>query len=116
MDFMTVAEAAEIIGIDKTNLRLRAANGTIPGATQLKNGLWLIPGKWVKQLVAEKEAAKKMLNVTEAAKLAGVSRQMIYMALSNGKISGTSFSKGKKTEWHVDKDSLQKYMEKKSRK
>ena len=98
MKIITLAEAAKITGLTSEYLSRLCRTGQIENS-RLVGKTYIIPAEWAEALAAQKEAT---LSAREAANVAGVSVQTIYLAIASGKI--------KKTGRRIAKQSLQEYI------
>lgn len=101
---ITLKEAAHITGLTAEYLRRLCRTGKIEGA-QLIGKTYVVPESWA---AAYREKQEETFSVKEAAELAGVTPQAIYLAVDNGKLK-------KNGKW-ITKDSLNKYCEARNRK
>ena len=95
---ITLAEAAKITGKSAVHLRSLCRTGKIEGA-QLIGKTYIVPESWA---ATYREKPEETFSVKEAAELAGVSSQAIYLAINSGKLG----KRGKR----ISKDSLFAYI------
>ncbi|WP_455965052.1 helix-turn-helix domain-containing protein [Cloacibacillus porcorum] len=99
---ITLTEAAKITGKSAVHLRSLCRTGKIEGA-QLIGKTYIVPESWANTYRRDREDT---FSVREAAELAGVSSQAIYLAINSGKLG----KKGKR----ISKDSLFAYIQSRS--
>lgn len=85
-DFVTVKEAANIIGIEAHNIRFMLRDGKIPGARKEYDRIWVIPKNWP---IEEKKRRENKPDIYKQAKEEGVSPQAIYQRLKRQKMTKT---------------------------
>ena len=108
--FYSPTETAKLIKMSPAQVNKYCLNGKIKGLQRMNNGAYLIPDEWVQEYLAKKRA---YLTITETAKLAKVSRAMVYKLLTSGKLKGLKQKRGKSMyTWHVPVDEAKRYAEK----
>lgn len=95
---ITLKEAAHITGLTAEYLRRLCRTGKIEGA-HLIGKTYVVPESWANTYRRDREDT---FSVREAAELAGVSSQAIYLAINSGKLE----KNGKR----ISKDSLFAYI------
>ena len=98
MNIITLAKAAEITGLTAEYLSRLCRTGKIDNAVMIGKA-YVIPRQWAENLAAQK---KDTFSVRDAADLAGVSAQAIYLAVATGKLT--------KAGRRITKNSLHKYI------
>ena len=113
MEKVTVGVAARISGYNRSRITVLASSGKIPNVEIVGANQWLIPRDWAELQGERKRARSRNLSIATAAKTAGVSRNAIYKALARGELTGTQQKHATETSrirWSVNKDSLNKYI------
>jgi predicted site-specific integrase-resolvase len=100
--YISAREAAEKWGITMESVRAAANEGRVPGAEYI-GGRWHIPENVEAPLNKKTERFPGYTSLRKTAEKWGVSWNIIYKAVNEGRIPGAEFIDGK---WHIPEDAV----------
>lgn len=108
---LSIIQAVQITGISQSRLYQLCHAGEIPGAVRV-GWTWIIPDEWAEaHRRAEADYSATHMPLTDAARLAGISRQGMLDKVRSGEIKGLSVPMLSRRRWWVDKESLARWIE-----